>query len=105
MAAKNEERLMTLAELGDYLHVSKQTVLKLANDSKIPGVMIDEAWRFKRVDIDSWLEEESGFDSDKDEELEALPDGLEFPLGDLMPADGIIPVSYTHLTLPTICSV
>ncbi len=78
---------MTLAELSTYLHMGRNTVLKLVDDKKIPGLKIEGEWRFRAGDIDSWLADQ--LESEHDD-FEDVVDGMELPLGDLMPQEAII---------------
>jgi excisionase family DNA binding protein len=52
----NMEELLTLKELSKYLKISKPTVYKMVEQGKIPALKIANQWRFKKGDIDSWLE-------------------------------------------------
>ncbi|GAB4529176.1 MAG: hypothetical protein Tsb0020_46110 [Haliangiales bacterium] len=79
---------MTLAECAGYLHLSENTVLKLAQGSKLPGVLVRRKWRFERQQIDEWLEQQLG--GGDGVEIEDLPDGMQVPLEDLMPIEAII---------------
>ncbi len=81
------DRLMTLAELSTYLHMGRNTVLKLVDDKKIPGLKLEGEWRFRAGDIDSWLADQ--LESEHDD-FEDVVDGMELPLGDLMPQEAII---------------
>ena len=47
--------IMTLEELAEYLRVSERTVYDWANKGKIPGGKIGTSWRFKREDIENWV--------------------------------------------------
>ncbi len=87
MPAADEERLLTLAELANYLHIGQKTVLRLAEAKKIPGRLIDREWRFRRASIDSWLASQS---EDEAQRFEDVPDGMLLPLGDLLPEAAII---------------
>ena len=80
------DRLMTLAELAGYLHMGKKTVLKLVSAKKVPGVLFDREWRFRRADIDEWLSMQQEVGAD----FEEIGDGMEVPLGDLMPQEAIV---------------
>jgi excisionase family DNA binding protein len=86
MHSSEEDRLMTLAELARFLHMGEKTVLKLVTSKKLPGVLIEKQWRFQRSRIDEWLEQQAGGGEDFSE----IPDGMKVPLGDLLPAEGII---------------
>jgi PTS system nitrogen regulatory IIA component len=87
MPAPDEERLLTLAELANYLHMGQKTVLRLAEAKKIPGRLIDREWRFRRGTIDTWLESQS---EDEAQRFEEVPDGMVLPLSDLLPESAII---------------
>jgi excisionase family DNA binding protein len=50
------EELLTLKELSKYLKISKPTLYKMVEQGKIPALKIANQWRFKKGDIDSWLE-------------------------------------------------
>jgi len=47
---------MTLEEVADYLRLSKDTVYRLANTGKLPASKVGNQWRFRRDDVDAWLE-------------------------------------------------
>jgi len=87
MPAPDEERLLTLAELANYLHMGQKTVLRLAEAKKIPGRLIDREWRFRRGAIDTWLESQS---EDEAQRFETVPDGMMLPLSDLLPETAIV---------------
>jgi excisionase family DNA binding protein len=88
MSAKStHERLMSLADLSTYLHMGRNTVLKLVDDQKIPGLQLDGEWRFRTADIDAWLAEQ--LESEHDD-FENVIDGMQLPLGDLMTQNAII---------------
>jgi excisionase family DNA binding protein len=89
MAAADDDRLLTLAEVAGYLQVGQNTVRKLLEAKKIPGVLIDKEWRFRRTTIDSWLESQAG-EPTEGESFEDVPDGMLLPLGDLLPEQGIV---------------
>jgi excisionase family DNA binding protein len=85
---------MTLAECASYLHLSEKTVLKLAQDSQLPGAMSDRKWVFQRDLIDAWLIQQRGDElvdgQEAEGELADILDGMRVPLDDLMPEEAII---------------
>jgi excisionase family DNA binding protein len=81
------DTMMTLAECASYLHLSENTVLKLARNSKLPGVLEDRKWSFRRDLVDEWLQQQLGIEED---ELEEIPDGTRIPLEDLLPESAVI---------------
>ena len=89
MAAGADDRLLTMAELAGYLHMGQNTVRKLVENKKIPGILIEKEWRFKRAAIDGWLETQAGVRVEG-ESFEDLPDGMLLPLGDLLPEQAIV---------------
>ena len=89
--AKNrgtDAQLLTMHELAAYLHLDEATVSKLVTAGKIPSVQVDRQWRFKRSQIDSWIEEQL---VGEDENFADIPDGMKLPLEDLLPDQAIIP--------------
>jgi excisionase family DNA binding protein len=42
--------------VADYLQVAERTVYKLAWAGELPGFKVGNTWRFKREDIDRWIE-------------------------------------------------
>lgn len=83
----DDEPLLTLQELANYLHLDEKTVFKLVHTGKIPGHAIDGKWRFKRSQIDEWLEDQLVGD---DTDFAELPDGMKLPLEDLLPDHAIV---------------
>ena len=51
------DTLMTVEEVAKYLKVEESTVYTWAKLRKIPAIKIGRFWRFKKEDIDRWLEE------------------------------------------------
>ena len=49
--------IMTLKETAKYLKIGKSTLYKMAREGKIPAVKIANQWRFRKEDIDKWLQE------------------------------------------------
>jgi excisionase family DNA binding protein len=47
---------LTLSEVARYLRVSKETIYKLAQASKIPASKLGNQWRFKQDLVDQWLQ-------------------------------------------------
>ncbi|HUH01600.1 MAG TPA: PTS sugar transporter subunit IIA [Kofleriaceae bacterium] len=82
-----EERLLTLADLAKYLSLGQKTVQRLASSNKLPGVLIDNQWRFKRNAIEEWLESNQ---LAPDVEMDDVVDGMEVPLGDVLPDEAVI---------------
>lgn len=53
-----DEEILTLQELSAYLKIAEKTLYGYAQKGKIPGIKVGSAWRFRKTDIDAWLEEQ-----------------------------------------------
>lgn len=51
-----EETFLTTEEVLAYLQVNLRTVYRLIKAGKIPAVRVGRQWRFRKSDIDAWLE-------------------------------------------------
>lgn len=51
-----DESFLTTEEVLEYLNVNLRTIYRLIKAGKIPAVRVGRQWRFKRADIDAWLE-------------------------------------------------
>ncbi len=54
---KNFFEIMTLEETAKYLRIGKSTLYKMAREGKIPVAKIANQWRFRKEDIDKWMQE------------------------------------------------
>src|SRR6187431_720905 len=50
------DTFLTTEEVLDYLQVNLRTVYRLIKAGKIPAVRVGRQWRFKRADLDAWLD-------------------------------------------------
>ena len=51
-----DETFLTTDEVLEYLQVNLRTVYRLIKAGKIPAVRVGRQWRFRKTDIDAWLE-------------------------------------------------
>jgi excisionase family DNA binding protein len=51
-----EEGFLTTEEVLEYLQVNLRTVYRLIKAGRIPAVRVGRQWRFRKRDIDAWLE-------------------------------------------------
>ena len=51
---------LTTEEVLEYLQVNLRTVYRLIKSNSIPAVRVGRQWRFKKQDIDAWLEGRKG---------------------------------------------
>lgn len=52
----SDENFLTTEEVLDYLQVNLRTIYRLIKAGKIPVVRVGRQWRFRKRDIDAWLE-------------------------------------------------
>ena len=50
------EPAMTVRDVAAYLNVDEKTVYRLAQRGELPGFKVAGTWRFKKDDIDGWIE-------------------------------------------------
>ncbi|MCL2213818.1 MAG: PTS sugar transporter subunit IIA [Treponema sp.] len=50
-----EDEILTLEEVAKYLRVSERTIYDCAQKGEIPAGKIRTAWRFKKSEIDKWV--------------------------------------------------
>jgi PTS system nitrogen regulatory IIA component len=54
----NNEKLMTLQDVAEFLQIKERTVYDWAKKGKIPGFKLGNVWRFKPEDLNIWIEEQ-----------------------------------------------
>jgi excisionase family DNA binding protein len=52
----NDDAFLTTEEVLEYLQVNLRTVYRLIKAGKIPAVRVGRQWRFRKRDIDTWLD-------------------------------------------------
>ena len=58
------DRIMTVAELSQYLRVHPSTIYKLLRSGDLPGFKVGSDWRFNTERIDRWCIEHSARKTD-----------------------------------------
>ena len=53
-----ESDILTMREVADYLRITEKTAYRLASERKIPGFKVGGSWRFRKGEIDEWIEEQ-----------------------------------------------
>ncbi len=51
------DEILTLKDVAKYLKLAEKTAYKLAAEGKLPGFKVGGSWRFKREDVEAWIEE------------------------------------------------
>ena len=52
----SDEIFLTTEEVLEYLQVNLRTVYRLIKAGKIPAVRVGRQWRFRRADLDEWID-------------------------------------------------
>ena len=52
------DEIMTLKDVSEYLKIAEKTLYGYVQKGILPGIKIGSAWRFRKADIDSWLDEQ-----------------------------------------------
>lgn len=50
------QEILTIQGLADYLRIDEKTAYRMAQGGELPGFKVRRQWRFKRADIDFWIE-------------------------------------------------
>jgi len=50
------KEFLTLKEVAEYLQLNERTLYKWAQAGTIPASKLGSAWRFRKSDIDAWVE-------------------------------------------------
>lgn len=61
------ETAMSVRDVATYLNVNEKTVYRLTQKRELPGFKVAGAWRFRREDIDRWIEEQKRVGADHDQ--------------------------------------
>ena len=48
--------MLTLKEVAAYLKLAEKTAYRLASEGKLPGFKVGGSWRFKREELELWIE-------------------------------------------------
>ncbi len=49
--------ILTIKQVSEFLQVNERTIYKLAKSGDIPSFKVGGQWRFKKEDINTWIEE------------------------------------------------
>jgi excisionase family DNA binding protein len=53
------QNIMTIKQVAEYLKVSPRTIYKLVKEGTIPTFKIMNMWRFEQSQIDQWIRDKS----------------------------------------------
>ncbi|MFP4082417.1 MAG: helix-turn-helix domain-containing protein [Candidatus Aminicenantes bacterium] len=52
------DKWLTLEQIAEYLQMSTSSIYKMAQSGKIPSYKVGRQWRFKKEEIDRWVEKQ-----------------------------------------------
>ena len=55
---KDKSLLVNAREAARLLSVHKMTILRMANRGELPGFKMGRDWRFRRSDLEAWIDEQ-----------------------------------------------
>lgn len=50
------ETLLNIQQVADYLQLNHSTVYQWAQQGRLPAIKLGGRWRFRRADIEEWLD-------------------------------------------------
>ncbi|MBE9508892.1 MAG: helix-turn-helix domain-containing protein [Chloroflexi bacterium] len=53
----SENNLMDIKQVAAYLQINEATAYSWAQKGRLPGIKIGRIWRFRREDIEAWLDQ------------------------------------------------
>lgn len=53
------DEILTIKEVADYLKVAEKTIYRLAGNKKLPGFKVGGIWRFRKSEVDHWIDNQS----------------------------------------------
>lgn len=51
----SDDEILTIKELASYLKIAEKTTYRFVSEGRIPGFKVGGSWRFRRSDIESWI--------------------------------------------------
>jgi len=58
-----EDRWLSVDEIAEYLGVRRDTIYRWINDKGMPAHKIGRLWKFKKAQIDEWVEKGGAADN------------------------------------------
>lgn len=51
-----DDEILTIRELAALLKIGEKTAYTMAQSGELPGFKVRDQWRFRRADIDAWID-------------------------------------------------
>ena len=58
MSLSMTDDILTIKEVAEYLKIKEKTAYRLVAEGKIPGFKVGGSWRFRRSEIETWIDEQ-----------------------------------------------
>lgn len=55
--------ILTIQDVAKYLKLNEKTAYRLVAEGKLPGFKVGGAWRFRREDLETWIEKQKTIDA------------------------------------------
>ena len=68
-------RFLTLKEVAGYLHLHERTIYNWAQEGAIPAAKLGGTWRFRKAEIDAWVEKHKNTSSQRRKESKSQASG------------------------------
>ncbi len=81
-----DDDILTIEEVAKYLRVSERTVYDWAQKAEIPAGKIGTVWRFKKSDIENWVNDRLSTNK---------PDNHSIQIGNILSPDRILFLDYS----------
>ena len=62
MEIRMSNEILTIKEVAIYLKLAEKTAYRLAAEGKLPGFKVGGSWRFKKDDLQQWIEQQKAAD-------------------------------------------
>lgn len=66
------DEILTLPEVAQLLKVAEKTVYTMAQRGQLPAFKVRGQWRFRRADLDHWIEQQKAVSRDNGGESERM---------------------------------
>ena len=53
----NSDTLLSVKQVAEYLQLNQTTIYAWAQQGKLPAIKVGRSWRFRRKDLEAWLDE------------------------------------------------
>jgi excisionase family DNA binding protein len=53
-----DDEILTIRELAALLKIGEKTAYTMAQSGELPGFKVRDQWRFRRADIDAWIDKQ-----------------------------------------------